>query len=327
MKAVYPEIKIFDNNRKEMKFKKKIINFREYSTHYNLQYLKGSTNKQRHPQFSNFHRIQTNLSICEIRNHKEITFFLKQSKIKINDHEWDEKSTRISNLGFCGGVDPGNYTRQQFESDIRKQIAAANSKQESKIPKFKCRFSSPFMYIESDNVDEPDRRLFTKACNLEVRQRDAKEMIKLLQKIYQTNPTFMFHRTRHDAPNVYSNVIHSQNKYLNNTRTVLIVGISRQVMFYLQPELFQISGVSQVLEHSRTDTKGRYSVMTTLNDFSAATKTIRTKLLKTVSTISELHSLLLNSLFSEVSVTFKSIRDDESSDRSMQSYLSACSTV
>ena len=119
------------------------------------------------------------------------------------------------------------------------------------------------MYIESDNDDKPDRHISTKTYNLEVRQRNAKEMITLLQKMYQTNPTFMCHHTCHYAPDVYGNAIRAQNKYLNNTRVVPIVGIPCQVMFYLQPELLQILRVYQALEHSPTDTEGRFSVMTT----------------------------------------------------------------
>ena len=110
------------------------------------------------------------------------------------------------------------------------------------------------MYIENEDEEEPDQRLSTKAYNLEVKQRDAKEMISLLQKTYQSNPTFMFHRTRHEAPEVYGNAIRAQNKYLNSTRVVPIIGIPWPDIFYLQPELLQIKGVYQVLEHSRTDT-------------------------------------------------------------------------
>lgn len=161
--------------------------------HYNLQYLKGIKAKQRHPQFSSFHRIQTNLSLNKIWNHDKIDYLLRQSRIKINDHEWDKKATCISNLGFFTNTDPGNYTRSQFESDLWKKTAAKTNKLENKVPKFKCLFLSPFNFITED--DEPNYQLWTKAYSMEICQRDAKEMIELMKKTFQQNPQFMFHRT------------------------------------------------------------------------------------------------------------------------------------
>ena len=98
-------------------------------------------------------------------------------------------------------------------------------------------------------------------------------------------------------------------------------------MFYLQPELLQIPGVYQVLEHARTHTDIRFSVMTTLDKFVDSTRTIQVNLINTVQKITKLHSLPLPPSYLEVSVAFKSICDNDSSDESMQSYLSACTNI
>ena len=98
-------------------------------------------------------------------------------------------------------------------------------------------------------------------------------------------------------------------------------------MFYLEPELLQIQGVDQVLEHSKTDVDGRYSVMTTIPDFSRVTKLITANLAQSITNLNDQHSLQCNPDLPEAGVSFRSSYDDDSSDGSMQSYLSACSAI
>ena len=326
MKRNFQEMKIFDNKGCEMKFKKSILSFREYSKHYELIYFKGNPEKNRRPQFSCFHHILTDSSINEIRNHEEINFILQKQNVKLNNHEWDEQSTRILNLGFFGGVDPSNYTRQQFKNDLRNKIAASTNRQPAKVPKFKCRYSSPFQYI-SDNDSIRDKRITTKAYNLEVRQRDAKEMIKLIQQTYKDNATFIFHRLRHTHPNIYSNAIRAQNKHLNSVRVIPIVGITKNEMFYLSNELLKIDGVTMVLEHPRTEIEGRFNVITDIQKFRDVTDIIASNLENTIIQIREKYSLSVNANFPPISVSFRSPNDDLSSTDTMQSYVSACSSL
>lgn len=155
---------------------------------------------------------------------------------------------------FLTEVDPGNYTRVQFEQDLCGCTAAATNRPADKIPKFKCCYSSPFQYITEE--DKPGQRLTSKSYNMETRQRDAKVMITLLKQTFLNNPTFMFHWMQHTLPQVYSNTIWVQNKYLSNTHVIPIAGVTCELMFYLSSELLQIEGVTHVLEHSKTDTEG-----------------------------------------------------------------------
>ena len=123
IKRNFSDVKIFDNKGNELKLKKSILSFREYSQHFDLIYSKGNVEKQRRPQFSCFHRILSETPISEIRNHEEIHYLMQKQGVKLNNHEWDEQSIRISNLGFFGGIDPTNYSRKQFEHDLRNKIA------------------------------------------------------------------------------------------------------------------------------------------------------------------------------------------------------------
>ena len=47
-------------------------------------------------------------------------------------------------FSFFINVDPINNPREAFEAAIRTNLHKANNIEEHKLPKFKCRFSSPF---------------------------------------------------------------------------------------------------------------------------------------------------------------------------------------
>lgn len=98
-------------------------------------------------------------------------------------------------------------------------------------------------------------------------------------------------------------------------------------MFYLAPELLQIHGVDQVFKHSKMDSDGRYSVMTTTPDFKQVTKLITANLSQSVSNLTEQYNLQCNPELPEVGVSFCLTYNDDSSGGSMQSYLLACSAI
>ena len=72
---------------------------------------------------------------------------------------------------------------------------------------------------------------------------------------------------------------------------VPIVGIIRQLMFYLLVELLKVQGVVQVLEHSKTDSDGRYSVMTTIQEFSQVSKLISANLATSAENLTHQYNL------------------------------------
>lgn len=125
-------------------------------------------------------------------------------------------------------------------------------------------------------------------------------MIALLEETFQQNPCFVFHRTRHVASLIYNNAIRSQKSYLSNTRVVLIVGITRKLMFYLSIELLNVQGVVQVLEHSEADSDRRYSVMTTIQEFFQVSKLISANLATSAKHLNHHYNLLHNPELPEV---------------------------
>ena len=323
MKENFHEMEIYDNKGNALNFVKQMKTFQEHASRFKLMYLKGNPKKKRKATFVCIHRVRSAFSVNEIRNDSTIYTFLNNNNIKINNHEWDETITRVANLGFFVNIDPGNYRRDQFENDFRNNIKRKSNVVNKQIPKYKCRYSSPFLYF-----DNSDRKISTKAYNLEVPQEKAKEMIKLIHTTFKNEPCFIFHRTRHVNKNVYANAIRAQNNYLSKSRTVQIKGVTPDAMFYLETKLRTIPGVAQTLQHKDTISEGKYSIMTDIDNFQQVSKIIKENITQWMADIHNNNNITVPSNYPEPSVVFKNNYDEDSgSENTMASYLSTCSSI
>ena len=261
IKDIYPEVKIYDNYNEEISEFPQLKSYAAYLRHFNLQFVKHNEKKNRKSLYLAFHRIVTPVSLSKIRRHTIISSLLRKVNTKITTHLWKEDETRIANLGFHVGVDPSNHLKEDFEQTIRTKIATETNKNIKKIPRFQCAFTSPFL------VDTEGNRISSKSDDIQCKQDDAADLIKLLQQTYQKNPTFVFHKMRHQNLSAYRNAIRKQNLYLANSRVVPIQGVHEEQMFYLENELLASTGIQSVLRHKLSATSGRWSVMTTEKEF------------------------------------------------------------
>ena len=254
---IYPNVQVFDNFGSTVKEFPQLKSYDEYLRHFRLQYVKSNEKKNRGSIYLAFHRIRSTVPISEIRKHSSVLMLLQKVNTRLTVHLWKEDETRIANLGFFVGVDPSNYLKEHYEEKVRSQIASVTGKSKKNIPKFQCGFTSPY------HIDDDGNRTATKSYDLQVRQKDAKELINLLQQTYKENPIFIFHKMRHTAVQAYQNAIRKQNSFLSTSRVIPIQGIDEVVMFYFENDLLQLNGVNEILRHKDTATKGRWSIMTT----------------------------------------------------------------
>ena len=120
--------------------------------------------------------------------------FWKRVNTRIIKHLWNEQETKIATLGFSIGVDPTNFIKEDYENRMLKTIASRTQRPDKKIPRFQCSFSSPYDIDQDENI-----RISTKTYALECRQKDAKDLKKLLEARYKDG-TFMFFKVRHINP-------------------------------------------------------------------------------------------------------------------------------
>ena len=313
---------IFDNfGQKMIKFSA-LKSYDQYLRHYKLQYVKGNPHKNRPPIYLVFHRINSSVSISELRKHTVISALLQKVNTRMSTHIWLEDETRISNIGFFVTIDPGNKLKVQSEEDIKKEISAATGRPIKKIPRFQCVFSSPYQ------MQDDGSKVATKSYDLQCRQQDAKDIVKILHATYKDNPKFIFHRMRHTNATTYSNAIRFQNSYLSKSRVVPIQGVNEAAMFHLEQMLMQIDGVEAVYRHRDTETKGRWSIMTTESKFKPLAAHIKQELPPWV--IKNSADYPSPKSFPPPSLAFKNQAYDEESEgsqTSFQSYVSNCSSI
>jgi hypothetical protein len=177
-------------------------------------------------------------------------------------------------------------------------------------------------------ITEEGNRVATKSYDLECRQKDAKELVAILQTTYQNNPKFIFHRMRHKDKKTYGNAIRKQNLYLSKSRVVPIQGVSEDCMFALDNELLQIPGVLSVNRHKETQSNGRWSIMTTDQHFKSVVEIVKNGLGPWMTKYATDFTTPAN--FPRASLAFKNRNyEDQSdgSDASFATYLSACSSI
>ena len=103
-------------------------------------------------------------------------------------HHWKEDDMDIANLGFFININLINNPWEAFEASIQTNLCKANNIKEHKLPKFQCRFSSPFA------IDATNHRTATKAYDLQCARKDICQSRQYIEKAYQDKPTFIFHK-------------------------------------------------------------------------------------------------------------------------------------
>ena len=100
IKALFPTVSIFNNHGTEMKDFSTIHSAADYESQFKLHFKKGNSLKRRESEYSVNHRIQTNLTLWEIRHHHKVQNLLKHHNTRMTMHAWNEAETDIVNLGF-----------------------------------------------------------------------------------------------------------------------------------------------------------------------------------------------------------------------------------
>ena len=127
-------------------------------------------------------------------------------------------------------------------------------------------------------INTTNHHIATKAYDLQCARKDVRQLHQYIEKVYQDNPTFIFHKLQHNDFHAYSNAIRCQNTYLANQRVVPLEGILADIMFYLAMHIEEIPGVHDIQTHKLTTSQRRYNVITNRKWFASVTEMIQTNL-------------------------------------------------
>lgn len=203
MHQIYAEsnLKIFDNYGRSIDSFPTPKSYEGYLQHYKLHYVKGNPEKHRKPIYLVFHRIHSPVPLSELHRNEIISDLLRKVNTTMQLHHWNKDEPNIANLRFHVGVDPSNFLKEYFEERIRNLISQVTKRPKTKIPRFQCCYSSPFL------IDEYGSQIATKSYDLQCQQQDAQLLLKMIQQTFAKNPSFILHRIRHTDPDIYKSAI------------------------------------------------------------------------------------------------------------------------
>uniref|UniRef100_A0A7S2YIT3 Uncharacterized protein n=1 Tax=Entomoneis paludosa TaxID=265537 RepID=A0A7S2YIT3_9STRA len=262
--TAFPTTVLFDNYGHKVVDPSSITKKAAYNRRFNLHNYAINSRKRRGNMSYVVHRLHSSVTIPTICHNSVVSKLLKRHHVRISQHLWTEDDTEIVNLGFHIGADPCNQLKDQFEDQVRHQISESTGITLAKLPRFQCGYITPFFNSKSGRVK-------TRSYDIQCRKSNAAELIPLLRMTFTHDlinpPSFVFHKLRHMNSEAYKNAILSQKSFLQNSRVVPIQGVSESMMMYLIDDLMQLDGVQGIQYHKDTFTKGRWSIMTTKEEF------------------------------------------------------------
>jgi hypothetical protein len=89
------------------------------------------------------------------------------------------------------------------------------------------------------------------------------------------NPIYVPWNARRKDPTWYKNSLRAQFKYLCNTWTLPVSGVTRKEMWYFEGKIKESGLVSSVHPHHHTDTSGRWNLLVHKDNMKAARKAVQ----------------------------------------------------
>ncbi|KAI2490819.1 hypothetical protein MHU86_23754 [Fragilaria crotonensis] len=145
-KAFGEDVKFFDNrNRIVGKVDPLRTNPEEHTLQFQLHFDRHTTQHRSRDRKENsdhlhvtsyiVHRIQTSVSLGELKEAANVIKLMKDHDFYVNEHRWSEADWETTQLGFLYGIDPQFHDIDQATIKVTKTIQQSFPR--TKVPKFK----------------------------------------------------------------------------------------------------------------------------------------------------------------------------------------------
>ena len=218
-------------------------------------------------------KIRTSVTLYDIKNTESVRIQLKTLNIFLRQHHFPIDVHDIASLGWFHSIHPSQMTYKSIQAMIDKNIRAVMG-DEVVIPQYHLSNCSP------DFTDENGVAMKTKAVQILMARSDQRVLDSLLKKGFASNPIYVPWRTKHSNPPQYRSCLRVQHKYLLNTWTLPLNGISRTEMFYIGPYLLETRVVSSIQPTRTTDEIGRWNLLVKHQDYKEACSKVQAVLQK-----------------------------------------------
>jgi uncharacterized membrane-anchored protein YhcB (DUF1043 family) len=271
------KVRIIDNNNRVIP-KVDLLRWTplQHQQHYKIhkQTPNDSTNAQETVRFNSpnrrkaqfiIHRIQTTISLREIKAIPKIRQLLVDNSCYLHEHRWSEHIWNTTHLGFMVGINPQYYDVDQATIKINSEIHKKFPR--TKVPQFRLVFTAPQIRTEQFHAT-------TKAYAIETERGDSLTMMQILKTTYQESAAFTPFQLRSKSPEAYARTIHQQSRILASHHVIILQNIDPDAMFYLVDHIQALIGVLDVIPSKTISINGNYRVLVDKDHFRNLRRTL-----------------------------------------------------
>jgi hypothetical protein len=212
-------------------------------------------------------KLRTSLSVYELRTSTGVMRQLQTMEAYIQEHffgitEWD-----IASLGWFRELHPNHMSYDMIIDHCNGLITGIlkdNFPPKTRIPFYKLSNCSPKFQLEGQD------EMRTKAIQINCERQYSRQLHKMFVKALETNPIYVPWNARRKDPTWYKNSMRAQFKYLCNTWTLPVSGVTRKEMWYFETTIKATGLVASVHPHRHTDTAGRWNLLVHKDNMKAA---------------------------------------------------------
>ncbi|KAI2495727.1 hypothetical protein MHU86_18786 [Fragilaria crotonensis] len=239
-KAFGEDVKFFDNrNRIVGKVDPLRTNPEEHTLQFQLHFDRHTTQHRsrdrkensNHPHVTSYivHRIQTSVSLGELKEAANVIKLMKDHDFYVNEHRWSEADWETTQLGFLYGIDPQFHDIDQATIKVTKTIQQSFPR--TKVPKFKLVYCSPKMRKGNGRI------VRTKAYAIKTMRADREELTKHLKTAYKEDGTFVQYKMRTRHPEAFERFIKAQTQMIATNYVIILNHIGPDAMHYLSDRI------------------------------------------------------------------------------------------
>ena len=254
---------VFDKNEKILtKYHlDQVRNLADYKALFDVSSKPGNnTRPTRHSVVMNF---RSTLSLRDIKSNFSVQEYLDTNKIYLRFHHFPRDIIETTSLGWLCGYHPTQHDHVALK-DLMLERIGANFPDEV-IPYFHLTYSSPSRARKGGGP-----RITTKALEIMV-DRDLRfKLDRFIKNTFAGENFYVKWKLRDEAPETFRNAMTVQSKFLAESRTVPIHGITEEQMLSLRPHLLN-SPATISIERTRTTPKtGRWNLLSNREHFKQA---------------------------------------------------------